>query len=111
MGPGRRSRDTYAAYRVICEGVGGGAVAAADSVAKVVIGLMGAWDPPPGAALPAITATPVTPSTKPVAKPTASAVKPAPATKPPPAKARLPSRRPDYLLSWPRIAPPPNSAL
>lgn len=46
-GPANEAADTYAAYRVVCEGVGGGAVVSADSVAKVVINLMSAWDPPP----------------------------------------------------------------
>lgn len=46
-GPANEATDTYAAYRVVCEGVGGGAVVSADSVAKVVINLMSAWDPPP----------------------------------------------------------------
>jgi hypothetical protein len=31
---------------VVCQGVGGGAVVSADSVAKVVISLMGGWDAP-----------------------------------------------------------------
>ena len=48
-GPAEEASDTYAAHRVVCEGVGGGSVVSADSVAKVVISLMAAWDPPPGA--------------------------------------------------------------
>ena len=46
-GPASEAADTYSAYRVICEGVGGGSVVSADSVAKIVIGLMSSWDPPP----------------------------------------------------------------
>jgi hypothetical protein len=44
-GPADEASDTYAAHRVVCEGAGGGAVVSADSVAKIVIGLMGSWDP------------------------------------------------------------------
>ena len=46
-GPSDEADDTQSGYRVVCEGVGGGAVVAADSLAKVVIGLMSAWDAPP----------------------------------------------------------------
>lgn len=46
-GPVAESADTRAEYRVVCEGVGEGSVISADSVAKVVIALMGSWDPPP----------------------------------------------------------------
>lgn len=45
-GPADEAPDTYAAFRVVCEGVGQGAVLSAESVAKVVIRLMGSWDPP-----------------------------------------------------------------
>ena len=55
--------DTYAAYRVVCQGVGGGSVVAADSVAKVVINLMASWDPPPEPFAP-ITAAPPAPPAK-----------------------------------------------
>ncbi|RAK63570.1 surface-adhesin E family protein [Phenylobacterium kunshanense] len=57
-GPAGESSDIYAGYRVICEGVGGGSVVAAESVAKIVIGLMGSWDPPPAALAPAPAAKP-----------------------------------------------------
>jgi hypothetical protein len=98
-GPADEAGDTYAAYRVVCEGVGGGSVVSADSVAKVVITLMGSWDPPPepfapitpavtpaapgakGATVPAKTppakTTPAKPAATP-AKPAAPAAKPAP---------------------------------
>jgi hypothetical protein len=63
---------------VVCEGVGGGSVVSADSVAKVVIGLMGSWDAaaPSGAAVvatappPKVTAPPAkTPAKTAPAKP------------------------------------------
>jgi hypothetical protein len=54
-GPADEAPDTFSAYRVVCEGGGGGAVIAADSVAKVVIGLMGSWDPPPASLTPPVT--------------------------------------------------------
>ncbi|WP_293906007.1 surface-adhesin E family protein [Phenylobacterium sp.] len=83
-GPAEEAGDTYAAYRVVCEGVGGGSVVAADTVAKVVIGLMASWDPPPLAAPPAALPPPKAPSTaaRPVTKPTPRA--------PAPAKAKTP---------------------
>lgn len=90
-GPADEASDTYAAYRVVCEGVGGGAVVSADSVAKVVIGLMGAWDPPPELVDgPAPTAKPIT--AKPAAaKPPATKAAPvAAATKASPPKAKTP---------------------
>lgn len=105
-GPADEASDTYAAHRVICEGGGGGSVVSAESVAKVVISLMGSWDPPPTPYVPpsaqpsaktppaksppakapaAKTATPKVPAAKaPAAK--APAAK-APAAKAPPAKA------------------------
>ena len=46
-GPSDEADDVQSGYRVICEGVGGGAVVSADSLAKVVISLMSAWDEPP----------------------------------------------------------------
>ena len=55
-GPAEEASDTLAAHRVVCEGVGGGAVVSAESVAKVVIGLMGSWDPPPAPAAPPLPA-------------------------------------------------------
>ncbi|WP_430420366.1 surface-adhesin E family protein [Phenylobacterium sp.] len=70
-GPADEASDTYAAHRVICEGGGGGSVVSAESVAKVVISLMGSWDPPP------------TPYAPPSAQPPAKT----PAAKTPPAKA------------------------
>lgn len=48
-GPAEEAGDMLSGYRVVCQGVGGGAVVAADSLAKVVISLMSAWDPPPPA--------------------------------------------------------------
>ena len=45
-GPAAEASDLNSGYRVVCHGVGGGAVVAADSLAKVVIGLMSAWDVP-----------------------------------------------------------------
>ncbi len=84
-GPADEASDTYAAYRVVCEGVGGGAVVSADSVAKVVISLMGAWDPPP-----ALADGPAPAAGKPAAaKPGAAKPGPAkpPTAKPPAAKA------------------------
>lgn len=76
-GPASEASDTFAAYRVVCEGVGGGSVVAADSVAKVVISLMGSWDPPP------TPFAPITPGPAPSAGKTSS-VKAAPAAKPAP---------------------------
>ncbi|WP_337186265.1 surface-adhesin E family protein [Phenylobacterium sp.] len=73
-GPADEASDLYAAYRVVCEGGGGGSVVSAESVAKVVISLMGAWDPPPQPAAPLMPA-PKAPLPK------------APAPKAPPAKA------------------------
>ncbi|MBW8813371.1 MAG: hypothetical protein JF588_08080 [Caulobacterales bacterium] len=66
-GPAAEDSDVEAAYRVICEGGGGGSVVAADSVAKVVIGLMGSWD-----ALPAAPAAPALPAPGPGPKPAAA---------------------------------------
>jgi hypothetical protein len=68
-GPADEESDTYAAYRVVCEGVGGGSVVSADSVAKVVISLMGAWDP---ADQPAATVPEPAPAKPAVAKPGAA---------------------------------------
>jgi hypothetical protein len=42
--------DVLAAYRIVCEGSAGNSVVSAESLAKVVIALMGSWDPPPAAA-------------------------------------------------------------
>ncbi|MBU1374838.1 MAG: hypothetical protein KKE02_24590 [Alphaproteobacteria bacterium] len=82
-GPADEASDTYAAYRVVCEGVGGGSVVSADSVAKVVINLMGSWDPPPEPF------APITPVVAPVAPGAKGAVAPAkaPSAKTTPAKA------------------------
>lgn len=44
-GPASESSETYSALNVVCHGAGG-AVVSADSIAKVVIGLMASWDPP-----------------------------------------------------------------
>jgi len=85
-GPATEASDTYAAYRVVCEGVGGSAVVSAESVAKVVISLMGSWDKPPEPfapiAPPAVPTGKVAPSAKTSAKtpakPVAPALKPAP---------------------------------
>lgn len=68
--------DIRAAWRVVCEGVGGGAVISAESVAKVVISLMGSWDPPTPP--PAAAGTPSAPPAKAAAPPKAA----------PPAKAK-----------------------
>lgn len=76
-GPADEASDTYAAHRVICEGGGGGSVVSAESVAKVVISLMGSWDPPPAPATPA-----AAPPTK-APPPKAPAAKAAPARTPP----------------------------
>lgn len=82
-GPADEASDTYAAHRVVCEGAGGGAIVSAESVAKVVISLMGSWDPPPAPPAPVI--PPV--KTQPAAKSATPAGKPAPAPRPaPPAK-------------------------
>jgi hypothetical protein len=92
-GPSEEAPDTYAAHRVICEGGGGGAVVSAESVAKVVISLMGSWDPPP---------TPFTPPT-PVAK---APVGKAPATKTPPAKVTPVAKAPVAKTAPPAKATP-----
>lgn len=84
--------DTFGSYRIICEGMGGGSVVSAESVAKIVINLMGSWDPPLGAFTPPLAAPVVKPGavTKPVAPartPTAKATTSkavAPAAKPAP---------------------------
>ena len=80
--------DTYAAYRVVCEGVGGGAVVAADSVAKVVIGLMGSWDPAP--AVPIAAVAPAKPAKAPPTMPAKKSASKPQAKAPPPAKAKAP---------------------
>ena len=73
-GPAEEAADIQAAQRVVCEGVGGGAVVSADSVAKGVIGLMGAWDQaaasatPAGPAIKTQTPVPKTAPAKPAAK-------------------------------------------
>lgn len=59
--------ETYNAFRMVCRVGRGGAVVSADSIAKVVISLMAAWDPP----VPAPTAKRVIP-----AKPATKLVKP-----------------------------------
>lgn len=56
--------DTAAAYRVVCRAGGGAAVVAADSVAKVVISLMGSWDPPLAAAAAPAPTAPAKPAPK-----------------------------------------------
>ncbi|MBI1199321.1 MAG: hypothetical protein GC203_15785 [Phenylobacterium sp.] len=48
-GPADEATDLQSAFRVVCRGGGGATVIAAESVAKVVISLMSAWDPPPAA--------------------------------------------------------------
>ena len=83
-GPADEAADTNAAHRVICEGGGSGAVVSAESVAKVVISLMGSWDPPP---TPLTASTPALPTGKtPAAK--------APGVKTPPAKTSAPAAKP-----------------
>ena len=84
-GPSDEASDTYAAYRVVCEGVGGGSVVSAESVAKIVISLMGSWDPPPAPLTPAAPPAKTPPVKTPAAKVTPAAK--APATKAPVAKA------------------------
>jgi hypothetical protein len=64
-GPATEDSDTDAAYRVVCEGAGGGSLVSADSVAKVVISLMGSWDPPASVA-------PTVPNPAPSVKPAAA---------------------------------------
>jgi hypothetical protein len=85
-GPATEDADVDAAYRVVCEGVGGGSVVAAESVAKVVIGLMGSWDAPAAGSAPAPAAASPAPAVKGAAvKPSAPktpAAKAAPAGKP-----------------------------
>ena len=78
-GPASEASDTYAAYRVVCEGVGGGSVVSADSVAKVVISLNGVL----GQAARAF--APIAPPPTPAAKAANTPVKPA-AVKPASAK-------------------------
>lgn len=90
-GPADEASDTYSAHRVICEGGGGGAVVSAESVAKVVISLMGSWDPPP---------TPFTPPA-PAAK--------TPAAKSPAAKAS-PRTPPAKATPVSKAAPPAKAA-
>ena len=68
-GPAEEASDTSAAHSVVCEGGGGGAIVSADSVAKVVINLMGSWDPPPAPLAP-FTPPVKTPAPKPAAKAT-----------------------------------------
>lgn len=84
-GPAEEASDTSAAHRVVCEGGGGGAIVSADSVAKVVINLMGSWDAP---------AAPLAPFTPPIRTPVTKAApakgtpaKPAAPKATPPAKA------------------------
>jgi hypothetical protein len=79
-GPATDDSDVYAAYRVVCEGVGGGAVVSADSVAKVVIGLMGSWDAQATPAAPAVAPVPAKPGSPKVKA--AAPPKAAPAAKP-----------------------------
>ena len=85
--PATAAPDIHAAYRVVCEGVGGRAAVSADSVAKVVINLMGSWDSPltpllpisPAPAAKGKVASAKTPPAKAApAKPVAPAAKPAP---------------------------------
>ncbi len=86
-GPAEEASDMMAAYRVVCEGVGGGSVVSADSVAKVVIGLMGSWDPPPAPAGPAV------PPVKTQTPPTKAPAGKAPVTKAPPSKTATPAAK------------------
>lgn len=57
-GPATEAGDIYAAFKVVCQGGGDGAVVSAESVAKVVISLMASWDPPPAPMTPVPTAAP-----------------------------------------------------
>ncbi|HEY0651156.1 surface-adhesin E family protein [Phenylobacterium sp.] len=81
-GPAEEASDTYAAHRVVCEGGGGGAIVSAESVAKVVISLMGSWDPP--ATPPTAFVPPVKTAKAPAGKAPAAKTAPKPT---PPAKA------------------------
>lgn len=68
--PATEAGETYAAFKVVCKG-GGAAVVSADSVAKVVISLMGSWDPPGKPATPSMkksAPSPTTPIKGPVKK-------------------------------------------
>jgi len=96
-GPADEAADTYAAYRVVCEGVGGGSVVSADSVAKVVINLMGSWDPPPEPF------APITPAVAPAVPGAKGAVVPAkaPSAKATPAKPASGSPKPAATSSKP----------
>ena len=78
-GPATEAGDIYAAFKVVCQGGGDGAVVSAESVAKVVISLMASWDLPPAPL------TPVTPPLKTLrAKPSTGAAAKTVAAKAPP---------------------------
>lgn len=84
--PATAASDIHAAYRVVCEGVGGRAAVSADSVAKVVINLMGSWDSPLAPLLP------ISPAASPVAKGKAPPAKATPAKPGAPAAKPTPVR-------------------
>ena len=86
-GPATEAGESYAAFKVVCQSVGGDAVVSADSIAKVVISLMASWDPPlPLAVVPPAKVAPsaTVPLKGPAKKPSSVASVKAPATKGPP---------------------------
>jgi len=60
--PATEAGESYAAFKVVCQSVGGGAVVSAESIAKIVIGLMASWDPPLTPAVVSTTKAPPSPT-------------------------------------------------